>query len=84
MTAVKELAMLDVRLQGPDRCLVCGNEIGPGEGVTAVHGERTLRFKCPGCLTRFEADPQRYLAGEAGGCCKEEGAHSPASEWRCD
>ena len=38
-------------------CVVCGNDIAAGEGLTARYGERTLRFKCPGCLVRFEADP---------------------------
>lgn len=51
------------------RCVVCGNEIAAGEGLTARRGERTLRFKCPGCLARFEADPERYLAGDARRCC---------------
>ena len=50
-------------------CVVCGNDIAAGEGLTARYGERTLRFKCPGCLARFESDPERYLAGDAGGCC---------------
>ena len=53
------------------RCVVCGNEIAAGEGLTARYAERTLRFKCPGCLARFESDPERYLAGDAGGCCGE-------------
>jgi hypothetical protein len=50
-------------------CVVCGNDILAGEGLTARYGERILRFKCPGCLARFEADPERYLAGDVGGCC---------------
>lgn len=53
-------------------CVVCGNDIPAGEGLTARYGERTLRFKCPGCLNRFEADPDRYLAGAIGDCCGEE------------
>jgi len=67
------------------RCLVCGNDIPAGEGVTANYGERVLRFKCPGCAARFAADPERYLAGHEAGCCGH-GADvaSPASEWRCD
>lgn len=53
-------------------CVVCGNDILAGEGLTARYGELTLRFKCPGCLARFEADPERYLAGDVGDCCGEE------------
>ena len=49
------------------------------------YGERILRFKCPGCAARFEADPKRYLAGhEAGYCGHGADEASPASEWRCD
>jgi predicted RNA-binding Zn-ribbon protein involved in translation (DUF1610 family) len=50
-------------------CVVCGNEIAAGEGLTARYGERTLRFKCPGCLARFEADPERYLDRGPAACC---------------
>ena len=70
MTVVRELVVLDAPDQGSATCLVCGNDISSGEGVTARYGDRTLRFKCPGCLSRFEADPERYLAGQAGGCRK--------------
>ena len=66
------------------RCIVCGNEIAAGEGLTARYGERTLRFKCPGCRARFEADPERYLASHEAGCCGQHGEASPSSEWRCD
>lgn len=66
------------------RCMVCGNDILAGGGLTARYAERTLRFKCAGCLSRFEADPERYLAGHEAGCCNEEHEQSPSSEWRCD
>ena len=65
------------------QCVVCGNDILAGEGLTARYGERTLRFKCPGCLARFEADPDRYLAADGGGCCGDEsaqGAHERRQE----
>jgi hypothetical protein len=84
MAAVGDLVVLDSRYQSAASCLVCGNEIPDGEGVTASYGERTLRFKCPGCVSRFEADPERYLAGHEAGCCRDERGASPASEWRCD
>ena len=84
MTVVRELVVLDAPDQGSATCLVCGNDISSGEGVTARYGDRTLRFKCPGCVRRFEADPELYLAGQAGGCGKGGHDHSPASEWCCD
>lgn len=71
-------------LEPTARCLVCGNDIPQGEGLTVRYEDQTLRFKCGGCLTRFEADPGRYLAGHEAGCCRDEQEHSPASEWRCD
>jgi hypothetical protein len=74
----------DSRLEPSARCVVCGNDIPAGEGLTARYGERTLRFKCPGCLSRFTADPERYLAGHEAGCCREAPESSPPSEWGCD
>lgn len=65
-------------------CVVCGTEIPAGEGVTARYKGRTLRFRCAGCLVRFEFNPERYLAGQEQSCCGGVHDHSPASEWRCD
>ena len=84
MNSPSSIVIRDSRLEPSARCLVCGNDIPAGEGLTARYGERTLRFKCPGCLTRFETDPERYLAGHEAGCCQDEQESSPASEWRCD
>jgi hypothetical protein len=36
--------------------------------VTAEWQGRTLRFRCLGCLARFEADPALYLAGHTDPC----------------
>lgn len=67
------------------RCIVCGGDIAPGEGLTARDGERTLRFRCEGCLARFEGDPDRFLAGHQQACCPDDGyADAPVSEWICD
>lgn len=84
MIHLSSLVIRDSRLESSATCLVCGNDIPAGEGLTARCGERTLRFKCPGCLSRFEADPERYLAGHEAECCSGEHEDSPASEWRCD
>lgn len=78
------LLVLDSRDQPAASCVVCGNDILASEGVTARYRGQTLRFKCPGCYGRFQADPQRYLAGQEPSCCDGEHDHSPASEWRCD
>jgi len=61
-------------------CIVCGGDIPAGEGLTARYGETTLRFKCDGCLARFEADPERFLADHPLECCDDHPA-SAASEW---
>jgi YHS domain-containing protein len=84
MAVAAKLVVVDSRYQPSARCLVCGNEIEEGQGLTAEYQGRTLRFKCPGCYARFEADPERYLAGHEPACCNEGHSGSPASEWRCD
>ena len=66
------IVMRNSRHEPAAQCQVCGKDVPAGEGLTVRYGERTLRLKCPGCLSRFEADPERYLAGEAGECCAEE------------
>jgi len=84
MSNPSSIVVLNSRLESSARCLVCGAAIPAGAGLTARYGGRTLRFKCSGCLRRFEADPERYLAGHPAGCCTDEPECSPASEWRCD
>lgn len=84
MNSPLSIVTRESRLEPSATCLVCGNDIPAGEGLTARYAERTLRFKCAGCLTRFEADPERYLAGHEAGCCDTEQERSPATEWRCD
>lgn len=62
-------------------CLVCGSHIPAGAGVTAMFRGVRVRFRCEGCLSRFEADPWRFLGGHAAGCCHADENASPASEW---
>ena len=84
MNSATSIVIPNSTLEPAARCMVCGNDIAAGEGVTTRYAERTLRFKCPGCLSRFEADPERYLTGAEAACCNGEHDHSPPSEWRCD
>ncbi len=84
MAIAPGLIVLDSRDEPAASCVVCGNDISAGEGVTARYGDRTLRFKCPGCYTRFATDPGHYLAGQQQSCCGGKHDHSPASEWQCD
>lgn len=84
MAAAIDLVLVDSRYEGSARCLVCGDQIREGDGVSARYGDRTLRFRCTGCVGRFQVDPERYLAGHDAACCKEDQTSSPASEWRCE
>ena len=83
MTAPATIFVRNSRLEAAARCLVCGDEIPAGQGVTARYGERILRFRCHDCYARFLADPGPFLADRRSGCCTREPA-SPASEWSCD
>jgi hypothetical protein len=66
----------------PARCVVCGNAVAAGEGLAARWQGRALRFRCLGCLARFEADPDRYLLDHATDSCRTDDAEcSPMSEW---
>jgi len=81
MLAVRDgLVLIDSSLRRAGACAVCGKPVGEGEGITALHGGRILRFRCASCLERFRRDPERYIevgAGAANDGCGE----SPASEW---
>jgi hypothetical protein len=62
-------------------CATCGQPVRPGEGIAALFRGRMLRFRCPGCLTRFAMDPDHYLEEGPAACCDGDAAHdaSPAS-----
>ncbi len=80
MDAFLQPIVVDSRREPAAECLVCGQKIGPGEGVSARYQGETLRFKCLGCYDRFVADPYRYLAGQSEGCCDEVHGATPAAE----
>jgi hypothetical protein len=81
MAIASELVVLDSQDQPAATCVVCGNDVAAGQGLSASYSGRILRFKCPGCFSRFQAEPERFLAGQTGGCCGGAHDHSPASEW---
>lgn len=82
MVSPLDLVVVESVNQPPGTCIVCGNAIAAGEGISARLDGRLLRFKCPGCFERFQSDPLRYLAGDSQGCCGGAHDHSPASEWQ--
>lgn len=77
MVTTAELTVLESRYAPAGTCAVCGNDVAEGRGVTVAYLGQVLRFKCQGCLSRFAAEPDRYLVGGPAGCC---GKHAvPAS-----
>lgn len=85
MIAERDLVVLESAGQPASECEVCGSEIEAGQGLTVRSGDRTLRFKCPVCLARYQSDPDQFFAGSAAPCCSAEPAAAPlASEWCCD
>ena len=81
MAIATAFTVIDSRGQPAATCLVCRNDIPAGEGVTATYRGQTLRFRCPDCFARFQADPTPFLTSQVGGCCGGAHDHSPASEW---
>ena len=85
MSSITSVVIRSSAFEPAARCIVCGADIPPGDGLTARYGETTLRFRCPDCLARFEDDPNRYLAGHPQACCAHgDHADTPVSEWICD
>jgi hypothetical protein len=56
-------------------CVVSGDELGSmGDPVVLVHEGQTMKFCCEGCIDKFNADPDKYLAMLAEGS-DEQGGH---------
>lgn len=70
--SIQDLVIVDSAAEAAATCMVCGKDIAAGEGVTARLDGATLRFKCPGCVSRFALDPDRYLSGGPTSCCEDE------------
>jgi hypothetical protein len=82
MDSLERFALVTSDNEPAARCLVCGNDVPAGDGITVRSGDETLRFRCLGCLARFEADPERYLSEHAtDGCRMVDAECSPMSEW---
>lgn len=82
---IPDLVVVDSSAAAAASCVVCGKDIAAGEGVTALFQGRTLRFKCPGCLSRFAVDPDHILSAEPTCCDRDEREQAndpdPVSEW---
>lgn len=68
-----DLVVIDSASQAAAQCVVCGTDIAAGTGVTARFRDRVLRFRCPGCLSRFAVDPDHYADEGPTSCCDGEG-----------
>ena len=84
--SIPDLLVVDSAAEAAATCVVCGMDIAAGAGVTARFHGRTLRFKCPGCLSRFAVDPDHFLSEGPSSCCDGEGHDRttnphPVSEW---
>lgn len=45
-----------------DTCVVSGAELGSmGDPVVINHNGREVRFCCPACVAKFNAEPEKYL-----------------------
>lgn len=75
--SIQDLVVVDSAAEAAATCIVCGKDVPAGEGVTARFGDQTLRFKCPGCVSRFADDPGHYLSAGPSACCDDE--HADAS-----
>ena len=64
-----DLKVIGSAQQGPAVCVVCGDPVAAGQGVTARYEGRTLRFRCQGCLGRFTEDPELFLGGKTEQWC---------------
>lgn len=82
--SIQNLVIIDSGAGAAATCVVCGNDIPAGEGVTARLGDRTLRFRCPGCVSRFAVDPDRYLSGGPSSCCDDERVSGSHAGHMCD
>ncbi|NQT46177.1 MAG: YHS domain-containing protein [Candidatus Omnitrophica bacterium] len=43
-------------------CPVMGGKVDKDTPYTAVHEGKTVGFCCPGCIGKFKADPEKYMA----------------------
>jgi YHS domain-containing protein len=44
-----------------ERCITCGAEVAPGEGIRSSYGGEVRIFCSPQHQARFEQDPERYV-----------------------
>jgi len=76
MTSMNVLVILGAEQAPAGRCSVCGRYVRDGEGFVSSFRGRRIRLAGDGCLTRFSADPERYLAPDT-----MTRGPGPASEW---
>ncbi len=57
-------------------CVVSGEKLGGdmGDPIDYVHNNRLVRFCCKGCVTKFEAEPAKFIAQLDKAIIHEQGA----------
>jgi YHS domain-containing protein len=61
-----------------DTCIVAGEKLGPlSEQVIDVHEGREVRTCCKNCLTKFKAEPEKYLKAADEAIIAEQLPHYP-------
>ncbi len=81
VTSMNVLVILGAEQAPAGRCAVCGSYVRDGDGFVSSFRGRRIRLTGDGCLTRFTADPERYLASDALSVSPESPEAGPTSEW---
>ncbi|MGE3841891.1 MAG: YHS domain-containing protein [Vicinamibacterales bacterium] len=58
-----EKPVSDIGPGSPVRDPVCGMEVAPSQGYAVTHAGRVHHLCSRPCLGKFEAEPERYVAG---------------------
>lgn len=81
MTDMNVLVILGAEQAPAGRCSVCGHYVRDGEGFVSFFRGRRIRLTGDGCLSRFSAAPERYLAPAMTLGPESTPGAGPASEW---
>jgi hypothetical protein len=81
MTNMNVLVILGAEQAPAGCCSVCGQLVRDGDGFVSTFRGRRIRLNGDGCLSRFTADPEQYLAPDALSPGPEPPEAGPASEW---
>ena len=81
VTTANVIVILGAAQAPAGRCAVCGLYVRDGDGFVSTFRGRRIRLTGDGCLSKFTADPERFLAPDALSIGPEPQEAGPASEW---